>query len=55
MKVAGEARPRFARALLYGTPTMWNLDRRELARVGPWLKAARDDFAWSMARTPPSA
>jgi hypothetical protein len=44
MKVAGEARPRFARALLYGTPTMWNLDRRELARVGPWLKAARDDF-----------
>jgi hypothetical protein len=54
MKVAGEARRRFARALLYGTPTMWNLDRRELARVGPWLKAAQDDFAWPTARTPPS-
>jgi hypothetical protein len=23
---------------------MWNLDRRELKRVGPWLKAAHDDF-----------
>ena len=45
MKVTGEARRRFARSLLYGTPTMWNLDRRELARVGPWLKAAHDDFA----------
>ncbi len=44
MKVAGEERHRFARALLYGTPTMWNLDRRELARIGPWLKAAQDDF-----------
>ncbi|ESQ83229.1 hypothetical protein AEAC466_13335 [Asticcacaulis sp. AC466] len=44
MKVKGEERRRFARALLYGTPTMWNLDRRELARVGPWLKAAQDDF-----------
>ncbi|SFI58806.1 Glycosyl hydrolases related to GH101 family, GHL1-GHL3 [Caulobacter sp. UNC279MFTsu5.1] len=44
MKVAGEERRRFARSLLYGTPTMWNLDRRELARVGPWLKAAQDDF-----------
>lgn len=44
MKITGEERPRFARSLLYGTPTMWNLDRRELARVGPWLKAAEDDF-----------
>jgi len=44
MKIAGEERTRFARSLLYGTPTMWNLDRRELARVGPWLKAAQDDF-----------
>jgi hypothetical protein len=44
MKVAGEERRRFARSLLYGTPTMWNLDRRELARVGPWLKAAQGDF-----------
>lgn len=44
MKVAGETRRRFARSLLYGAPTMWNLDRRELARVGPWLKAAQDDF-----------
>ena len=45
MKVAGQERNRFARALLYGTPTMWNLDRRELARTGRWLKAAQDDFA----------
>ena len=44
MKITGEERLRFARSLLYGTPTMWNLDRRELARVGPWLKAAEDDF-----------
>ena len=44
MKVAGKERSRFARSLLYGTPTMWNLDRQELARVGPWLKAAQDDF-----------
>ena len=44
MKVAGQERHRFARSLLYGTPTMWNLDRRELARVGIWLKAAHDDF-----------
>lgn len=44
MKVAGMERNRFARSLLYGTPTMWNLDRRELKRVGPWLKAAHDDF-----------
>jgi len=45
VKAPGQARRRFARSLLYGTPTMWNLDRRELARVGPWLKAAQDDFA----------
>ncbi len=45
MKITGEERTRFARSLLYGTPTMWNLDRRELARVGPWLKAAEDDFS----------
>jgi len=44
MKVAGLERSRFARSLLYGTPTMWNLDRKELARIGPWLKAAQDDF-----------
>ena len=44
MKVTGAERSRFARSLLYGTPTLWNLDRRELARVGPWLKAAEADF-----------
>ncbi|GAA0533085.1 hypothetical protein GCM10008941_10600 [Rhizomicrobium palustre] len=44
MKMRGLERQRFARALLYGTPTIWNLDRRELARVGTWLKAAQDDF-----------
>jgi len=44
MKVAGLERQRFARSLLYGTPTLWNLDRKELARVGPWLKAAETDF-----------
>ncbi len=44
MKVAGGERRRFARSLLYGTPTMWELDRRELVRVGTWLKAAQDDF-----------
>jgi hypothetical protein len=44
MKVAGEERQRFAHSLLYGTPTMWHLDQRELARVGKWLKAAQDDF-----------
>jgi hypothetical protein len=44
MKVTGMERMRFARSLLYGTPTMWNLDRREMARIGPWLKAAEDDF-----------
>jgi hypothetical protein len=44
MKVPSAARGRFARSLLYGTPTMWSLDRRELARVAPWLKAAQDGF-----------
>jgi len=44
MKVPSQERHRFARALLYGTPTLWHLDRRELARTGPWLKAAQDDF-----------
>lgn len=44
MKVAGEERHRFARALLYGTPTLWNLDQTELKRTGAWLKAAQDDF-----------
>jgi len=44
MKVTGEERHRFARSLLYGTPTMWNLDQKELKRVGAWLKAAEDDF-----------
>ncbi len=44
MKVVGLERERFAHALLYGNPTMWNLDRQELKRVGPWLKAAQDDF-----------
>lgn len=44
MKVPTETRGRFARSLLYGTPTIWSLDRRELVRVAPWLKAAQDDF-----------
>ncbi|MGZ3297930.1 MAG: glycoside hydrolase, partial [Asticcacaulis sp.] len=44
MKVTGAERQRFARALLYGTPTMWNLNRKELVRVGTWLRAAQDDF-----------
>ena len=44
MKISGEERYRFALSLLYGAPTMWNLDRRELARTGAWLKAAQDDF-----------
>ncbi|MGA9657546.1 MAG: glycoside hydrolase [Asticcacaulis sp.] len=43
-KIKGMERTRFARALLYGTPTLWNLNRKELARVGIWLKAAHDDF-----------
>ncbi len=44
MKVRGMEAPRFATSLLYGTPTMWSLDSRELARSGAWLKAAHDDF-----------
>lgn len=44
MKVPEMARVRFARSLLFGTPTMWNLTREELTRVGPWLKAAHDGF-----------
>ncbi len=44
MKFAGEERQRFARALLYGTPTLWNLNQNELERTGTWLKAAQDDF-----------
>jgi len=44
MKVTGQERSRFARSLLYGAPTMWNLDRRELARSGKWLRVAQDDF-----------
>lgn len=44
MKIPALQRARFARALLYGTPTMWNLDRQELGRAGIWLKAAQDDF-----------
>lgn len=44
MKVSGVEGSRFARALLYGTPTMWPLDRQELKRIGPWLKAAQNDF-----------
>ena len=44
MKVRGLERLRFARALLYGTPTMWSLDQLELTRAGVWLKAAHDDF-----------
>ncbi len=55
MKVAGMERSRFARSLLYGTPTMWNLDRKELARVGPWLKAAHDDFRTAHGWGPPVA
>jgi hypothetical protein len=55
MKVAGEERSRFAHALLYGTPTMWNLDRRELVRVGAWLKAAQDDFRIAHGWGPPVA
>ena len=44
MKFSGEERQRFARALLYGTPTLWNLNQKELKRTGVWLKAAQDDF-----------
>jgi hypothetical protein len=43
-KLVGLERQRFARALLYGAPTMWSLDDRELTRVGPWLEAAHDAF-----------
>jgi len=43
-KVVGQEAGRYARSLLYGNPTMWNLDRRELSRTGGWLKAAHDDF-----------
>ncbi|MCR6657807.1 MAG: glycoside hydrolase [Asticcacaulis sp.] len=55
MKIAGEERNRFARSLLYGTPTMWNLDRRELARIAPWLKAAEADFGQAHGVEPPLA
>ena len=44
MKVRGVEAQRFATSLLYGTPTMWSLDGRELRRSGSWLKAAHDDF-----------
>lgn len=44
MKVSGVEGERFALSLLYGTPSMWALDQKELARIGPWLKAAQDDF-----------
>ncbi|MCE4554294.1 glycoside hydrolase [Pelomonas cellulosilytica] len=44
MKVAGQEARRYARALLFGIPTMWNLDRRDLAAHGAWLRAAHDDF-----------
>ncbi|ESQ86735.1 glycoside hydrolase [Asticcacaulis benevestitus] len=43
-RVMGAEKSRYARALLYGIPTMWNLDRRELKTYGAWLKAAHDDF-----------
>ncbi|MGH1559045.1 glycoside hydrolase [Caulobacter segnis] len=56
MKVPSEARRRFARSLLYGTPTMWSLDRGELARGwGTWLKAAQDDFRLAHGVTTPVA
>lgn len=55
MKVPSETRRRFARSLLYGTPTMWSLDRRELTRVGPWLTAAEDDFRQAHGVTTPVA
>jgi hypothetical protein len=44
MRFEGLERQRFARALLYGTPTMWDLDKRELVRAGAWLKASHDAF-----------
>jgi hypothetical protein len=43
-KFIGLERERFARALLFGTPTMWSLDAAELERAGLWLKAAHDAF-----------
>jgi glycosyl hydrolase family 129 len=55
MKILGQERTRFARSLLYGTPTMWNLDRRELARAGPWLKAAHDGFRTAHGQETPVA
>ena len=55
MKVAGEERHRFARALLYGTPTMWNLDQKELKRTGVWLKAAEGAFRIAHGRDTPVA
>jgi hypothetical protein len=55
MKVPSQANGRFARSLLYGTPTMWSLDRNELARVGTWLKAAQDDFRLVHGAGPPVA
>lgn len=54
-KVIGQERNRFARAILYGTPTMWNLDRRELARSGIWLKAAADAFILAHGTSQPVA
>ncbi len=44
MKLTGLERQRFAQSLLYGTPTMWSFDQRELARAAPWLRAAHDGF-----------
>jgi hypothetical protein len=55
MKVPSQANGRFARSLLYGTPTMWSLDRNELARVWTWLKAAQDDFRLVHGAGPPVA
>ncbi|KQV92100.1 glycoside hydrolase [Pelomonas sp. Root1237] len=43
-KVVGQEARRYARSLLYGVPTLWNLDRRDLASAAAWLKAAHDDF-----------
>jgi hypothetical protein len=43
-KVVGQEARRYAGSLLYGIPTIWNPDRRDLASTGVWLKAAHDDF-----------
>lgn len=43
-KVAGLERLRYARALLYGNPTIWNLDRKDLGIYGQLLKRAYADF-----------